>query len=88
MARTIIPEPLLQTSIASTAAGLLTDGLELVTPPLILAQDVSTPDAALAELMSGNKRFTSGGMRHYEYELAVLKQHTEEKQEPSAAVLF
>jgi carbonic anhydrase len=37
--------------------------------------------------MSGNKRFTSGGMTHHEQDLAVLKQHTEEKQEPFAAVL-
>jgi len=78
---------LLQMSLSSTAAGLLLGGLKLAAPPLTSAQDVSTPDAALAELMSGNKRFTSGGMTHHEQDLAVLKQHTEEKQEPFAAVL-
>lgn len=37
--------------------------------------------------MEGNKRFTSGRLTAHEQDLAVLKQHTEEKQEPFAAVL-
>ncbi len=37
--------------------------------------------------MEGNKRFTSGKMTAYEHDLVILKQHTEEKQEPFAAVL-
>ena len=46
-----------------------------------------TPDAALNELMEGNKRYASGKMTSFEHDLAILKQHTEEKQEPFAAVL-
>jgi carbonic anhydrase len=37
--------------------------------------------------MDGNKRFTSGKLTAHQEDLAILKQHTEEKQEPFAAVL-
>jgi carbonic anhydrase len=37
--------------------------------------------------MAGNKRFTSGRLIAHEQDLAILKQHTAEKQEPFAAVL-
>jgi carbonic anhydrase len=78
---------MLQMTMTGTAAGLLAGGLHLAAPSLANAQDVATPDAALAELMAGNKRFTSGRMTGHEQDLAILKQHTEEKQEPFAAVL-
>jgi carbonic anhydrase len=78
---------LLSVGLTATAAGLLGSGLELVTPPQAIAQSALTPDAALAELMAGNKRFTSGRLIAHEQDLAILKQHTEEKQEPFAAVL-
>lgn len=77
---------MMQLGLAGTAAGLLS-GVELVIPPMTRAQDVSTPDAALAELVSGNKRFTAGKMTHHEQDLSVLKAHTEAKQEPFAALL-
>ncbi len=44
------------------------------------------PDEALAELLAGNRRFTSGRTSAYRRDLAML-QHTLEKQEPFAAVL-
>jgi carbonic anhydrase len=78
---------MMQLGLAGTAAGLLSGGMELVLSTPAQAQDVSTPDAALAELMNGNKRFTSGKMTHHEQDLTVLKQHTEAKQEPFAALL-
>lgn len=78
---------LLQMGLTGTAAGLVAGGLHLATPSAASAQDVSTPDSTLAELMAGNKRFTSGLMTAHEQDLAILKQHTEEKQEPFAAVL-
>jgi carbonic anhydrase len=78
---------LLQTGLTATAAGFLTGGLDLSFPPPAYAQSNLTPDAALAELMAGNKRFTSGKMTAYEQDLVILKQHTEQKQEPFAAVL-
>src|ERR1019366_9742087 len=78
---------LLQTGFTATAAAFLTGGLDLAFPSPAVAQSTLTPDAALAELMAGNKRFTSGNMTAYEHDLVILKQHTEEKQEPFAAVL-
>jgi carbonic anhydrase len=41
----------------------------------------------LKELMDGNRRFTSNNMTHCEKDLAILRQHTAEGQEPFAAVL-
>lgn len=79
---------LLRTGLtAATAATFLAGGLDLALPTEARAQSNLTPDAALADLMEGNKRFTSGKMTAYEHDLAILKQHTEEKQEPFAAVL-
>jgi len=77
----------LQVGACATAAGLLASGLELALPLPADAQSTLTPDAALAELMEGNKRFTSGKLTAHDHDLAILKQHTEEKQEPFAAVL-
>jgi carbonic anhydrase len=77
----------LQVGAYATAAGLLASGLELALPLPADAQSTLTPDAALAELMEGNKRFTTGKLTAYAHDLAILKQHTEEKQEPFAAVL-
>jgi carbonic anhydrase len=56
-------------------------------PDLGLAQSQLTPDAALQELMAGNRRFTSGRLSSCEQDLAILKQNAIEKQEPFAAVL-
>jgi carbonic anhydrase len=77
---------LLQTGLAATAA-IAVGGFDLSVPQQALAQSKLTPESAFTELMEGNKRFTSGHMTAYEHDLAILKQHTEEKQEPFAAVL-
>ena len=45
-----------------------------------------SPEAALDELMAGNRRFTSGRTSTYRRDLAILQQMME-KQEPFAAVL-
>jgi carbonic anhydrase len=45
-----------------------------------------SPEAALDELMAGNRRFTSGRTSSYRRDLAILQQMME-KQEPFAAVL-
>jgi carbonic anhydrase len=78
---------LLQMGLTAAGASVLAGGLKLALPLPALAQSTLTPDAALAELMAGNKRFTSGRLTSHEHDLAILKQHTEEKQEPFAAVL-
>jgi carbonic anhydrase len=77
----------LQLGAAGTAVGLLTSGVELGFPPLAQAQSPLSPDAALAVLMEGNKRFISGQLTSHEHDLAILRQHTIDKQEPYAAVL-
>jgi carbonic anhydrase len=78
----------LQMTIGGTVAGLVTAaGMEFATPRPVLAQTTLSPDAALKELMDGNQRFTSDHMTSHEHDLAVLREHTTEKQEPFAAVL-
>ena len=77
----------LQLGVAGTAAGLLTSGWELAAPVKLQAQSNLSPDAALKELMDGNQRFTSGKLKAFDEDLAILKQKTVEKQEPFAAVL-
>jgi carbonic anhydrase len=62
-------------------------GLEFARPSLALAQNPSSPDAALRELTAGNRRFTAGRLTAHEHDLEILKQHTVEKQEPFATVL-
>lgn len=78
---------LIQTGLTTAAAAFLTGGLDLAFPSPAQAQSTLNPDAALTELIDGNKRFTSGKLTSFEHDLAILKQHTEEKQEPFAAVL-
>ena len=73
----------------TTAAAIATSALSALTvgPEPLAAQTKLTPDEALKELTDGNRRFTSGSMTSFEHDLAILKQHTAEKQEPFAAVL-
>jgi carbonic anhydrase len=78
----------LQMAAGASLAGLATvAGLEIGNPDAVLAQSKLSPDAALQELMDGNRRFTSGRLTSFEHDLAILKQNTIEKQEPFAAVL-
>ena len=78
----------LQTAAGGTLAGVLTaTGMEFAAPNSVQAQSVLSPDAALQELMNGNQRFTSDKLTSFEADLRILKQNTEEKQEPFAAVL-
>ncbi len=78
----------LQLTMGGTLAGLVTmAGTEFVNPRPTLAQSILSPDAALQELMDGNKRFTTQTLTSCDHDLAILKQHTIEKQEPFAAVL-
>jgi len=78
---------LIRTGLTAAAAAVLAGGLDLAFPSSAQAQSVLTPDAALNELMEGNKRYMAGKLTSFEHDLAILKQHTEEKQEPFAAVL-
>ena len=77
----------LQMSLAGTVVGLTAGGLELIAPSPAWTQSTLTPDAALTELLDGNKRFTANRLTAHEHDLDILKQHTVDKQEPFAAVL-
>lgn len=67
------------------AAGVL--GAAAMLPGRALAQTALTPDAALQELMAGNKRFMQAQLNACSTDLTILKQNTVDKQEPFAAVL-
>lgn len=78
----------LQTALGGTIAGLVTaTGMELTMPHLAQAQSTLSPDAAMKELMDGNQRFTSNRLTAHEHDVAILREHTIEKQEPFAGVL-
>jgi carbonic anhydrase len=74
-------------SVPGMVAGLVGAAAMEFTPSPLLAQSKLSPDAALQELIDGNRRFTSGRLTAFEQDLAILKQNTIEKQEPFAAVL-
>ena len=51
------------------------------------AQTQLSPEAALQQLIDGNRRFAEGRMTSFDEDLDILKAKTVEKQEPFAAVL-
>jgi carbonic anhydrase len=67
-------------AVAATALGA-------ALPKHASAENVLSPDAALRELVAGNKRFVEKRLASFDEDLAILKQNTVEKQEPFAAVL-
>jgi carbonic anhydrase len=78
----------LHSVVAGAVVGVTAQaGRELAFPPTLHAQTNLTPDAALQELLAGNQRFASNQLTSIEHDLAVLKEHTVDKQEPFAAVL-
>ncbi|MDE1930622.1 MAG: carbonic anhydrase [Alphaproteobacteria bacterium] len=78
----------LTSSVASAAAGMMAGaGLNLAIPVSARAQTPLSPDAALHEMMEGNKRFVEGRMTSFNDDLKMLKAKTAEKQEPFAALL-
>jgi carbonic anhydrase len=78
----------LQVAVGGAVAGLAaTAATELAAPSLALAESVLTPEQALKELLEGNKRFVAANLTSFEQDLAILRQHTSEKQQPFAAVL-
>jgi carbonic anhydrase len=52
-----------------------------------VVQRPETPDQALALMVEGNKRFVAQTLLSFKEDLDILKAHTEEHQEPFAAVL-
>src|ERR1700683_2995943 len=75
-------------TVGGAGAGWVTaTGIEFAAPRRVMAQSGLTSDAALQELMDGNRRFSTGNLTSFEHDLAMLKQKTVDKQEPFAAVL-
>jgi carbonic anhydrase len=77
----------LQKAISGAMVGVAAQaGLSLASPQA-QAQSILSPDAALKELVAGNKRFAANQLTSIEHDLRILKEHTVDKQEPFAAVL-
>jgi carbonic anhydrase len=74
-------------SLSATAAGLFARGMDVAAQTPAGMQNPTTPTAAVAELVAGNKRFVSGKTTAEEYDRAILRDHLILKQEPFAAVL-
>ena len=78
----------LRKALAGAAAGVGAQaGIGLVLPRAVRAQTNRSPEAALQERWSGNRRFAAGQLASVSEDLKVLKEQTLEKQEPFAAVL-
>src|SRR4051794_35341346 len=78
----------LHMAVGGAVGGLVTPvAMEFVTPSSLGAQTTITPEMALKELVRGNKRFVAVRMRSFELDLAILRNHTSELQQPFAAVL-
>ena len=75
------------TAGGAVAGAIGAAGVQLGTSNAVLAQSKLSPDAALQELMEGNRRFSTNGATAHEKDLAILRKNTIEKQEPFAAVL-
>jgi len=75
-------------AVVGAAAGLLpAAAVELALSRAARAATSMTPDQAIQELVSGNRRFSEGRLSAFDQDLAILKQKTVDKQEPFAAVL-
>ena len=63
-------------------------GVSGLTPrTAIRAQTALSPEAALQQLIDGNRRFVEGRLTSFSEDLDILKSKTVDKQEPIAAVL-
>ena len=75
-------------AVAGAVGGLVTPvGMEFLSPSSVQGQTILSPKMALKELLRGNKRFVAVRMRSFELDLAILRNHTSELQQPFAAVL-
>jgi carbonic anhydrase len=78
----------IQAALSSAAVGIATQlGIEVASSEQLNADPVLSPDRAVQELQAGNQRFATNQLASITHDLAVLKSHTVDKQEPFAAVL-
>jgi carbonic anhydrase len=69
------------------AGAMVVTTLGVTLPERAFAQSTLSPDAALQNLLEGNKRFVEKRLTSLGDDLSILRQKTAEKQEPFAAVL-
>lgn len=78
----------LQRVISRAVVGVAAQaGINFVSPQDLRAQTNLNPDGALQELLAGKRRFAADQLTSIEPDLAILKAHTVDKQEPFAAIL-
>ena len=70
---------------AASAIGAMT--VDFALPHVANAQTKLTPDAAVRQMMNGNRRYVERRLQSFNEDLALLRQTTESKQEPFAAIL-
>ena len=79
---------LLQKMVSGVVVGVAAQlGSGLVSPPKSHAQSSLSPDEAVQELLAGNQRTVVNQLTSIEHDLAVLREHTVDKQEPFAGIL-
>lgn len=81
-------EPQSRRRFLTTAAAVIAGadiGFRLARP--VFAQTPLSPDAALARLLEGNRRFVEKRLNSFQEDLAILQRNTIETQQPYAAVL-
>src|SRR3954454_13137576 len=78
----------LQMAMRGAVAGFVTPAaVEFVAPSSARAQTTLNPRMALNELIEGNKRFVAVKLKSFDLDIAILRNHTSELQQPFAAVL-
>ena len=86
--RSVDRRTFLQTTVTGAVVGIAAlSGWDLVPARSLHAQTKRSPDAALEELLAGNRRFAANQLTSIDRDLKLLREHTAEKQEPFAAVL-
>jgi carbonic anhydrase len=65
----------------------MTAGFSGLIPTAARAQTALSPEAALQQLIEGNRRFSEGRITSFDEDLQILKSKTVDKQEPFSAVL-
>lgn len=78
----------LQKVVSGLVVGAVAEfGSGLVCPPESHAQSSLTPDEAVQKLLAGNQRTVANQLTSIEQDLAILRAHTLDKQEPFAGIL-
>ncbi|HEX4019638.1 MAG TPA: carbonic anhydrase [Acidobacteriaceae bacterium] len=78
----------MKAATASVLGGAVASvGMDAFAPVEAQAQTTDTPQQALQRLVDGNKRYVDQRLTSFTKDMALIRQHTAEKQEPFAAVL-